>query len=581
MLRRTICSVFSKRSVIVLTSVALTGAGMYQLPSRAVAANPFASGSVDPNVVAGSQSAPDMGYLSAVAAGCIRHITTAGNDSSDGSTVSQAWRTLAKAMNALTPGQTACVHAGTYHEAQLLAPRAGTAAAPIAIKGAPGEPGPTIIATSDQSLLDFQPGIGYWLIEGLDVSKNETKGATVRVLGGHHIAVRNNVLRDGKSGAAVLLTQGATDVLVEGNDIHNHHRWENPANPSDVEHSPKPGLRRSDANAVNVEGSGVARVMIKHNHLHHNGGDGFQCIGHHDDQGPSSGDGADIDLVDNRINSNVEDAVDVKSCQRVSVRGSVSPDSVGSAADNKFYNLRPTNKDTDLPGNHAGGGAIVIHYYARHVLVENTRIWDTCDGIAIGREDFPPVDSVIIRRSLFFNLVGTNESVGTNSCTGQGIRITSAKHVDIHDNTFDGVPATAVMLATDNGNNASVSDDIDVWNNIISRAEIWLALRRHGSSVPGGATRVDSDRNVFWHPDGSTNHFILEADRVDLSAWRSGTGQDQTSIHANPLFINDPVNNDYFVQAQPRSPALDTALNNTGAPFCGAGPDIGFRERCP
>jgi hypothetical protein len=246
-----------------------------------------------------------------------------------------------------------------------------------------------------------------------------------------------------------------------------------------------------------------------------------------------------------------------------------------------MYHSRPTDKSADLPGNNSGGGAIVVHYFARNVLIENTRIWDTCSGIGVGRPDLPPVQNVVIRRNLFFNLVGREASVGDNTCAGRGVRITSAAHVDIHDNTFDTIPAEAVMLATDNGENSSISDDIDVWNNIISNAGTWISLRRHSASVAGGATNVEADRNLFWHPDGTANHFVLEATRVDLAAWRAGTGQDQTSLLANPLFVDDPANNDYYLKTNPRSPGLDAALNNTGAPFCGAGPDIGFRETCP
>jgi len=375
----------------------------------------------------------------------------------------------------------------------------------------------------------------------------------------------------------------ATDVLIQGNKIYGHHRW---ISGSSVAYSrADASYRRDDANAINLEGTAtgqVRRVQIRANDLHDNGGDGIQCLGAHDATGrDDSHDPGDLDAVDNRYHANEEDGADIKSCQRVSVRGSVSPDNAGSAANNKIYHLRPTDKNADLPGNHSGGGAIVVHYYARQVLIENTRIWDTCGGIGIGRADYPPVQNVIIRRNLFFNLVGAAASVGDNKCAGRGIRITSAAHVDMHDNTFDNVPAEAVMLATDNGNDGSVSDDIDVWNNIINNAGTWISLRRHSTSVPGGATNVEADRNLFWHPDATANHFILEVTRVDLTAWRAGTGQDQSSLRADPLFVDDPANNDYYVKTEPRSPALDSALNNTGAPFCGAGPDIGFRERCP
>ena len=79
----------------------------------------------------------------------------------------------------------------------------------------------------------------------------------------------------------------------------------------------------------------------------------------------TANDPADLDIVDNRIDHNAEDAIDIKSCQRVSIRGSRSPELPGSAAENKLFGYRPTDRSADVPGNHSGGGAIVIHYFAR------------------------------------------------------------------------------------------------------------------------------------------------------------------------------------------------------------------------
>ena len=275
--------------------------------------------------------------------------------------------------------------------------------------------------------------------------------------------MRNNVVRDGKSGAAVLIRGIATDVLVQSNEIRSHHRWESG---STVAYSRlDSSYRRADANAINLEGVAtgqIARVRVDGNDLHHNGGDGLQCLGVNDDLGAHSQDPADLDLVDNRIHENVEDAVDIKSCQRVSIRGSASPILSGTAANNEFYGYRPTDRSADKPGNHSGGGALVIHYFARKVLVENTRIWDGGRGISIGRADKNGMQDVIVRRTLIFGMVS-----GTD-CPGNGLNLVLAQRVDVYHNTFTDVPGTAVRLATDNGGSWS-SQDIDVFNNIMER----------------------------------------------------------------------------------------------------------------
>ena len=509
---------------------------------------------------------------------CTHHVATSGSDANSGTSLTAAWRTPAKAVASLQAGQTACVHAGTYDVGTLDPSRSGTATAPIALIGATGETRPVLRSSTDDSMLSFGPRDAYWVVQGLELNKNRRDGATVQILGSvtstsdpsagpaHHIAVRNNILRDGKSGAAVLIRHAATDILVEGNQIFGHHRW---VSGTAVSYSRlNTSYLRSDANAVNLEGTAtgqVARVQVRGNDMHHNGGDGIQCLGVNDDSGAHGHDPADLDAVDNRIHENTEDAVDIKSCQRVSIRGSRSPALPGSAANNKFYGYRPTDRNADLPGNHSGGGAIVIHYFARGVLVENTRIWDSCRGIGIGREDKNGVQDVVIRRTLIFGLVS-----GTD-CPGNAVNVVLAQRVDIYHNTLTGIPGTALRLASDNGGSWA-STDVDVFDNIVETtgSGYWLDIYRRR------LTGFESDRNLFWNADASTSHFKLDFDRVSLTTWRSSTGQDSTSIRENPLWIDQPTLNDYYTQAG--SPARDTALPLPGGSFCGTGPDIGFRE---
>jgi len=470
------------------------------------------------------------------------------------------------------------VHAGTYDVGTLDPRNSGTVTAPIALLGTPGEARPVLRSTSDGNLLSFGPRDAYWVVQGLDLNKNQRNGATVQVLGSptstadptagpaHHLAIRNSLIRDGKSGAAVLVRHAATDVLVEGNQIYGHHRW---VSGSNVAYSRLDlTFLRDDANAINLEGTAtgqVTRIQVSGNHLHDNGGDGIQCIGVDDNSGAQSHDPSDLDAVDNRINNNTEDAVDIKSCQRVGIRGSRSPELAGSAAANKLYGYRPTDRSADRPGNHSGGGAIVVHYFARGVLVENTRIWDSCRGISIGRQDKNGVQDVIVRRTLVFSLVS-----GTD-CPGIGLNLVLAQRVDIYNNTFTGIPGIAVRLASDNGGSWS-SNDVDVANNVMEASGSGDWIDAYLPRLVG----FESDRNLFWNADTSSSHLRLNFNRVSLPTWRTSTGQDTTSRHGNPQWIDQPTLNDYYTNAG--SPARDAALPLAGTSFCGTGPDIGFRE---
>ena len=519
-----------------LGAVALAAAALVGSTVRPAAA-------LDMPAAAGAQALPDMGYLSHVNPSCTHHVSTAGSDSNSGLSEASAWRTVGKALLALRDGQTACVHAGTYREDANDAADGGTATAPITVRGAPGEPRPVIRATADDPVFRFGPGDDFWVVDGFDVDKRHpdtgapTDDHGVRISGARHVTVRNSVIHDGRGPVGVAVSSGSTDVNVDNVEVYNFDRGD------------------QDAHGVAPLGN-VRRVLVQRSRLHHNSGDGVQCTGVNDG-GPthpipaSSEDSSDITLLDNRIYSNAENAVDIKSCQRVSIRGSVSPDTPGSAANNKFFNYRP--KSTSPQGT-----AIVLHINARSVLVENTRIWDACTGISIGRTDYPATRDVVIRRTLFFNLAGPTNGSG---CTGRGVQVTNVANLDVYHNTFDNVPERAIRLGA--------GDNFDVWNNIVSNAGTWIDLSSNVSNF-------ESNHNLFWHADGSSGHLKLNGSTTTLSAWRSSTGQDTASIHSDPLFVADPTSNDYYTQSTSR--ARDAALDNTRSRFCGAGPDIGFRE---
>jgi hypothetical protein len=500
---------------------------------------PPAHTAATPSVPAGAQALPDQSYLASVTGTCTHHVSTGGSDSKAGTSAQEAWRTIGKAITALQPGQSACVHAGTYAETGRATGRDGTATAPIALRGAPGEARPVVTVAVDDPLITLRHG--YWVVENLEIDKRGTDDNAVRIDGGHHITVRGMSVHNGRGTAAVVTANGAHDVVVDDSEIYNFRRTVNG--------------QRDDAHAIAIVRN-TTRVLARGNRLHDLSGDGIQCQGMNDEGTPSptASDSSDLTLEDNRIYANDENAVDVKSCQRVSIRGSVPPDQPGSAANNKLYGLTRE-------------GAVVIHFYARGVLVENTRMWGSCEGIGVGRADYPPVRNVVIRRSLFFGMLGSG------GCKGNGLRITNGQDVEIYGNTFDGTPGAAISLTADNAG-PYYGDNHKVWNNVIRNAGAWINLHR----PKGSNSRYEGGRNLFWNADGTTDHLWLDFSPMSLPAWHGQTGQDQDSRVGDPMFVPDPANNDYYTL--PGSPARDRAVPTPGVTFCGSGPDIGFRESC-
>ena len=225
--------------------------------------------------------------------------------------------------------------------------------------------------------------------------------------------------------------------------------------------------------------------MIRKNSFHDNGEDGVQCQGGEtaSPQTPLALDPADIDIVDNRVVNTPgseaveENAYDIKSCQRVAIRGSDSPlPNVAGAQFNKLGEFLPTVIARDLGpngANNSDGTGIVLHYQARSVLIENVRMWDVCAGISMGRAD-TTVRNVVIRRTLIFGLryhrhPPDGSTADRDRCRSRGIVITNAIGVKIYNSTIDGFVDRGVMVERDNPTDP-YSTDVDIFKILVGAA---------------------------------------------------------------------------------------------------------------
>jgi len=95
-----------------------------------------------------------------------RHVAVDGSDTAGDGSVPKPFRTLARAVRDVAPGTALYLHAGTYSGGVLVSQLRGTAAAPIWISGAPGEPRPTIRGGGD-ALHFIKPR--YLVIQDLEI----------------------------------------------------------------------------------------------------------------------------------------------------------------------------------------------------------------------------------------------------------------------------------------------------------------------------------------------------------------------------------------------------------------------------
>ncbi|UXI66292.1 DUF1565 domain-containing protein [Tahibacter amnicola] len=516
----------------------------------------------DASVVAGARALPDLRFLQHEAQACTHFVATNGNDTADG-LAGRPWKTIGKALRTLSAGQVGCVASGTYLENAAQPTHSGQLTAPIVLKRQPGSATRPIVRPNGNVAV-FHMDKDYWIVDGFEVDVAQQTVTGFRWWSSADFGVlRNSVLHGTRAGANVYVS--GRDFLLEDSEIYDNYRADG---------------EDSHGVLVPAESTNAARILIRRNTIHDNGGDSFQC--EHASSGNDPTTPRDITLEDNRYYNSPqnygrgEQGIDIKSCRQITIRGSVPPDTDHpNVAGSKFYGFREVDGSTGR-----GGGAIVVHFGAKEILIENSRFWESCNALGVGRGDDSSylTANVVFRRNVVFNL--WKNSVSGTRCKGYGIQLNRVDNVDVYHNTFDNLPGTA-FYATDYNVLGVPNRNIDFWNNIVRNAEAFL-------STPTSTSQIEafvSDRNLFWNGSSTTAGIRVGGSMKTLAQWRGygGSGAiamaDPTGNVTDPQFVADPVNADYHLLET--SPGRDAAIANTGSAYADGGPDIGFLENYP
>lgn len=551
-----------------------------------------ASAAVSRDIVAGDRRSAatvqsQNAYASYVSpADKVFHVSNSGSDSTGNGSAARPWRTVARAVRGLPAGSTVHIHAGTYDATQVdLASAAaldGTATAPITLRGAPGEPRPVLKSTGTAPI--FNLNRRYWILDGLELDGRHARAHAV-LFRADHLTLRNSLVRDASLDA---LNVQAQHVLIQDNEVRN--TFEQTAGSArgiactahtdcaagsfcKPEYDASNVLRRycrvrDDGHAIIVLPDSHS-ILVKGNSIHDSTGDGLQCAG------PLTGytagaRPADITLEDNDMFTSpahqgvVEEAVDIKDCDFITMRRE------------RYHGFRAARNTS---GTLVGGGAAIFHFDAQGIRLEDSEIYDSCMGVGMGNSATDLVANVVVARTRFHHFYMGEKGCGTGGTTGTGLYVQKLNGGDFFHNTVSQVGRQGVVIS---GAGWTVRN-MDFWNNILS-----LSAPGARWIVTDGAYLVDfeSDGNLFSHEDGSTAHFTCDFQQgvKDLSGWRGGTCaigglalRDPSSEAAPPAFTLELAGD---LSLQGTSPAVDSALNNTGATFCGSGPDKGALERC-
>lgn len=446
-------------------------------------------------------------------------VAPSGSDAAAG-TEAAPFRSFARAISQLQPGEAVFAKSGTYAERLAITDRDGTASRWMTVAAAPGA---TVVLKggtgSTRALLDVRRA--YWRFEGLtlDVAGDKAFAALWREATGPHGLLRNCVAKNGTAGAGINIAHFASDVTVEHCDISHFQR-----------------VPLDDSHGVIVQTT-TRNVVVRNSKIHHNSGDSVQCIG---PEGGATVAGTPHDnlLVENNaLHDNHENGVDVKTCTRVTLRG------------NSIWGHHNTASSR--------GEGIVVHMSARDVVIEDNVLRDNGRGISVGgnREGDPPT-RITLRRNRIMDGAHADGDEGT------AIRINTAWDVKVYHNTVYNMPTNCLGFGSgDSGN----TDRIDVRNNVFAHCAV---------AVRAGALRsnVTVDANLYWRSGGSVQ--LVDGTAKSLSAWKSSTGWDASSVERDPGFVDLAARD---LRLSSTSPAREAGVL-LGLPYCGSAPDQGALE---
>ncbi len=210
---------------VTATATATAGA------APATAASPSASASVPVGNGIVFHPAPGTGT------GVTYHVSPQGNDANPG-TAARPFRSVNKATTspALRPGDTVTVAAGTYVEKVQLKGSGNATQGHITLRGEPGavvrDPSPDGPNSWIEGGTVAATGVGFWLIEGMQVEQSEW-GAIV-LAGTHDMIVANNHVNDAGASGIIALPAGyygggeqevqSHNITVVGNTLQRSNR---------------------------------------------------------------------------------------------------------------------------------------------------------------------------------------------------------------------------------------------------------------------------------------------------------------------------------------------------------------------
>ncbi len=435
-------------------------------------------------------------------------VSPSGDDAADGSEAAP-FKTISHAITQAGPGDVIRVLSGTYAEKIDLGDqvRAGEPGRPIILQG---EGSPKLVPTQDGKLGLIDVKRPWWIIDGFVLDLQGQRRFAVTFQGNvEGSTLANSELFGGTLGGAVTTFANADGARIENNHIHDFTQGS------------------VDSHGVVIQPTS-RNVVIRHNDIHDTSGDSVQCLGPEgfSNDPPARG----VIIEGNHFFNTRENAADIKTCYDVQIRY------------NRMHGFTATDS--------AKGDAVVVHYSASNVLVEENDIYDAGTGIAVGgnREGAMP-SGIVVRRNRIRDIHANGGAFG------HGIRVENAQAPVISHNTVTNTAGPALVIGQGTG---GPTQDASVTNNLFDSAK----GVRLGGQAPGLETQANLFRTgaTFEHNPG------VDVIVTDFAGWNAN--------HFPGSLEGAPLLGDGF---SPGAPAIDRGTD-VGEASCGSAPDIGAVE---
>ncbi len=448
------------------------------------------------------------------------YVATNGSDSATGTSTNTPWRTVQKAANTLTPGDTALVRGGIYSEAVTVNVSGNSSSGFVKFQNFPGE----------------TP-----IVDGSSVPVPTGNGGLFTIIGRSNVTVAGFEIRNYRTNslhvvpAGVWIGGGAHDISIISNNIHH--------------------IENTNANADGAYGlvaygdsaAAISNLVIRANELHDLKTAWSESMA-------LDGNVSDFEVSSNRIHDNWNIGIlmaggygtysvasldrarhgvcrdnTVWRCSTASNPNYGSPSCAGIYCDGSTDIVVERNKsylnDIGLEFAAENGGKATDH-----ITVRDNVVWSNgMGGIFIGGYDAKRGRTEYC--TITHNTLYHNDTLGW----GQGEMLFQ---FDTRTNTF----THNILVVADTANNLLIANTFTQnTNNII-------------------------DWNLYYAPGGAaaSKWQWMKTARTGFTTYKTASGNDSNSIFADPLFINAGLTNFHLPT---NSPARNAgATNFTAAP---------------